>query len=574
MISHRRSLFALLSLLLSPMLWAWQEKAPLIDYDQRYQPVFGRKGMVVSQEALATAIGVDVMQQGGNAVDAAVAVGFALAVTLPKAGNLGGGGFMLIHLAETGKTVAIDFRETAPAKASRDMYLDAEGRVDTAKARYSFQAAAVPATPAGLIHVLEKYGTKPLAQLMAPAIALAREGIEVTYSLNFDLTYSHDQLAAHPAARAIFLPEGKAPQVGQTLIQKDLAWSLEQIASHGLAGFYKGPLAERLVAAIQAGGGLITLEDLANYKVVEREPLRGTYRGYEVVSMPPPSSGGIHVIQMLNILEGYPLREYGANSAQSLHLMTEAMRLAYADRSKYLGDPGFFKVPVEGLLSKDYAKRLRETIEPHKARPSSQVRPGAVPGYESPDTTHYSVADAKGNMVAVTYTLNFSFGSGLVAEGTGILLNNEMDDFSAKTGVPNAYGLLGDEANAIEAGKRPLSSMTPTLVFKDGKPFLITGSPGGSRIITAVLQVVLNVIDHQMNIATATNSPRMHHQWYPDQIFLEQGVSLDTWRLLELWGHPVKPSMSMGSTQSIMFADGLLHGASDPRRPGALAKGF
>ncbi len=570
----RRILISALPLLLAPNLWAWQEKAPLIDYDQRFQPVFGRDGMVSSQEAQASAIGVEVLRQGGNAVDAAVAVGFALAVTLPKAGNLGGGGFMLVHLAESGKTVAIDFRETAPAKASRDMYLDAAGNVDTAKARFSFQSVAVPATPAGLTYALEKYGTMPLTKLIAPAIALARKGFTVDYGLNYDFTVSREQLSAHPAARAIFCPDGKAPAVGTTLIQKDLAWSLEQIAAHGRDGFYKGPLAKRLVAAIQAGGGGVSLEDLAGYQVVEREPVRGTYRGYEIVSMPPPSSGGVHVIQMLNILEGYPLRDYGANSALTLHLMTEAMRLAYADRSKYLGDPAFFKVPVAGLLSKDYANQLRASIDPHKARPSSEVVPGAVPGYESPDTTHFSVADGKGNMVALTYTLNFSFGSGLVAEGTGILLNNEMDDFSAKAGVPNAYGLLGDEANAIEPGKRPLSSMTPTLVFKDGKPFLITGSPGGSRIITAVLQIILNVVDHQLNIASATTMPRMHHQWYPDIVFLEQGVGMDTWRLLQSWGHDLKPSPSMGSTQSIMFADGLLQGAADPRRPGAQAKGF
>lgn len=549
--------------------------APIIDYDARFQPVLGKRGMVASQEVLATSIGLEILKQGGNAVDAAAAVGFALAVTLPKAGNLGGGGFMMVYLAEEDKTITLDFRETAPGKAHRDMYLDSEGNVDAKKARFSYLSAGTPGTPAGLTHALTKYGTMPLDKVMAPAIALARDGFEVSHGLNFDLGFYAKRLAVNPSTRAAYYDaEGNAPAVGSTLVQKDLAWSLSQIAQGGADAFYKGELGKKFSEAVIAGGGLISMDDLANYKVVEAPPVRGTYRGYDVVSMPPPSSGGVHIIQMLNILEEWPLGEYGANSAQTLHLMTEAMRVAYADRSKYLGDPAFCKVPVEGLISKEYAASLRKDIALQKARSSKEVHPGAVPGYESPDTTHYSVVDGKGNMVAVTYTLNFSFGSGIVAEGTGILLNNEMDDFSAKPGSPNAYGLLGGEANAIQPGKRPLSSMTPTFLFKDGKPFMVTGSPGGSRIITAVLQIILNVVDHNMNMAVASSMPRMHHQWFPNLIFVEQGISIDTLRILEQWGHKTKPTYAMGSTQSIMIRDGLLQGASDPRRTGASTQAF
>ena len=555
--------------------FAQQAEPPILDYDSRFQPVVGQKGMVSSQDELATNIGLEILKQGGNAVDAAVAVGFALAVTLPKAGNLGGGGFMMVYLAEENKSIALDFRETAPAKASRDMYLNADGNVDNQKARFSYLSAGIPGTPAGLSHAVTKYGTMPLKKLMEPALALARDGFIVGEGLNHDLSYFSKRLGQNPSTRkAYFNEEGKAPAKGSRLVLKDLAWSLSQIAEHGPDAFYKGELGQKFSAAVLEGGGLITMEDLAAYKVVEGEPVRGTYRGYEVVSMPPPSSGGVHIIQMLNILEGWPIGEYGANSAQTLHLMTEAMRVAYADRSKYLGDPAFSKVPVAGLISKDYAASLRAGIALNKARKSKDVHPGQVPGYESPDTTHFSTVDGKGNMVAVTYTLNFSFGSGLVAEGTGILLNNEMDDFSAKPGTPNAYGLLGGEANAIGPGKRPLSSMTPTFLFKDGKPFLVTGSPGGSRIITTVLQIILNVVDHDFNIALASNMPRMHHQWYPDAVSLEQGISKDTIRLLESWGQTVKPAETMGSTQSIMIKGGYLYGAADPRRPGALAKGF
>lgn len=547
----------------------------IFDYSSRFQPILGKKGMVASQEKLASRVGLDMIRQGGNAIDAAVAVGFVLAVTLPKAGNLGGGGFMLVHLASQGKTVALDFRETAPAAATRDMYLDEKGGVDRRKARYSYLSVGVPGTPAGLIYALEHYGTMPLSKVMEPAIALASKGIEISHSLYNDFNYYQKRLSVNPTTRSAYYKQDGTPyQVGETLRQPDLAWSLRQIAKQGAKAFYEGKVAHRLVAAMKRNGGLITSQDLRAYRVVEMEPVRGSYRGYQVVSMPPPSSGGVHIIQMLNILEAWPLGEYGANSARTLHLMAESMRLAYADRSEYLGDPAYTKVPVKALTSKTYAAALRKGIDPEKARPSIEVKPGNIVPYESPDTTHYTVMDGAGNAVSVTYTLNFSFGTGIVAEGTGILLNNEMDDFSAKPGSPNAYGLLGGEANAIQAGKRPLSSMTPTIIFKDNKPYLVTGSPGGSRIITTILQLICNVIDHKMNVAVASSMARIHHQWNPDMLYVEQGISLDTQALLTARGHVLKQGYAQGSTQSILYLHGKMFGASDPRRPGAITVSF
>ena len=561
-------------LVFSPVQGAAQETAVVSPRDI-FHPVFAENGMVASQEATATRIGVDILKRGGNAIDAGVAVGFALAVTLPRAGALGGGGFMMVHHAETGETVAIDYREMAPAAAHRDMYLDAAGEVDTQLARYTHHAAGVPGAVAGLAHVLDRYGTLPLAEVLAPAIRLAERGILVTQDLSGSLESRRERLQRWPATAAIFYHEdGRPYRPGERLIQVDLAWSLRQIAAHGADAFYKGAIAERIAADMAAHGGPMTLEDLAAYRVAVRAPVRGTYRGYEIASMPPPSSGGVHLVQILNLLEDYPLASLGHNGAEALHLMAESMKLAYADRSQHLGDPDFWPVPVAGLISKAYAESLRATIDPARARPAAEIAAGDPMPYESPETTHYSVMDRWGNVVSNTYTINFGYGSGIVAAGTGILLNNEMDDFSAKPGVPNAYGLLGGDANSVAPAKRPLSSMTPTILFKDGKPLLATGSPGGSRIITTTLQIILNVVDHRMNIAAATAAPRVHHQWLPDELRVEAGLSPDTIALLESKGHKVVVKNVMGSTQSILRADEGFYGASDPRRQGALTLGF
>lgn len=538
-------------------------------------PVFAHHGMVSSQEATATKIGVDVLKKGGNAVDAAVAVGFALAVTLPRAGNIGGGGFMMVHIAESEKTLAIDYREMAPAGASGNMFLDSEGKVDKTRARFSYLSAGVPGTVAGMALAIEKYGTMSLAEVMAPAILLARNGVTVTPQMADALRRRQKRLSKHASTARIFLNrQGAALANGEKLVQEDLAWSLEQIAEHGPDAFYRGDIARKIAADMAANDGLITIEDLNNYRAVERAPVHGSYRGYGIYSMPPPSSGGIHLIQLLNILEDYPIAFLGHNTANTIHVMAEAMKLAYADRSHYLGDPDYWKVPLTGLTSKAYAAMLREKISLRYAIPSKNIKPGNPLPYESNETTHFSIMDRAGNVVSNTYTLNFSFGTGIVAAGTGILLNNEMDDFSAKPGVPNAYGLVGGEANAIEAGKRPLSSMTPTIVFRDGKPLLATGSPGGSRIITTTLQLIMNVVDHRMNIAAATAASRIHHQWLPDKLRVEVGISDDTLDLLSAMGHDVDIGNAMGSTQTVMRIEQGFLGAADPRRVGALAQGY
>ncbi|WP_293067932.1 MULTISPECIES: gamma-glutamyltransferase [unclassified Moorena] len=479
-----------------------------------FHPVIANNGMVSSQESYASQAGLAVLKEGGNAVDAAVTIGFTLAVTLPRAGNLGGGGFMLLHLAKDNQTIAIDYREKAPLAATRDMFLDNNGEVDPEKSRYSYLSVGVPGTVAGLTMALEKYGTISLERALQPAIELAEKGFPVSEDLLISLRYSKQRMQASEASMAIFYKPGGVPyQVGEILVQKDLARSLKLIAKYGAKAFYDGAIASAIVADMEANGGLITKEDLATYKPVIREPIQGTYRGYEIYSMPPPSSGGIHLVQMLNTLEAFPIRKLGHNTAQTIHLMTESMKLAYADRSKFLGDPDFVPVPVAELTSKTYAERIRQRINAYRATPSSEIAPGnPTQPVESNDTTHYSVMDKYGNAVANTYTLNFSYGSKITVPGTGILLNNEMDDFSAKPGVPNAFGLTGAEFNAIAPEKRMLSSMTPTIVLKAGNPYLVTGSPGGSRIITTVLQLIMNVIDHQLNIATATNAIRVYHQ--------------------------------------------------------------
>ncbi len=540
-----------------------------------FHPVFARHGMVSTQEATATGIGVDILKKGGNAVDAAVAVAFALAVTLPRAGNIGGGGFMMVHMAESGKTAAIDYREMAPAGASGDMYLDAQGNVVKQRARFSYLSVGVPGTVAGMALALEKYGTMSLAQVMAPAIFLARDGVTVTPQMANALHRRKKRLSRHrPTARIFLNADGETWSSGERLVQSDLARSLSQIASQGPDAFYRGDIARKIAADMAANGGLITIGDLNNYRAVVREPVHGTYRGYDIFSMPPPSSGGVHVIQLLNILEDYPIAFLGHNSADTIHLMAEAMKLAYADRSRYLGDPDYWKVPVAGLTSKAYAAKLRERISLDYATPSKNIKSGDPLPYESNETTHFSIMDSAGNVVSNSYTLNFSFGSGIVAAGTGILLNNEMDDFSAKPGVPNAYGLIGGEANAIEPGKRPLSSMTPTIVFKDGKATFATGSPGGSRIITTTLQIIMNVVDHGMNIAAATAASRIHHQWLPDKLRVETGISDDTLDSLSAMGHHIDVGNAMGSTQTVMRMDGGFFGAADPRRVGAKAQGY
>ena len=539
------------------------------------QPIWAKHGMVSSQEALATQAGVEILKQGGNAVDAAVAVGFSLAVTLPRAGNIGGGGFMMVHIADQNKTIAIDYREMAPSKAHKDIFLNEQGDPVAALSREHGLAVGVPGTVMGMELALEKYGTMTMKQVTQAAIKMAKNGIDVTPDLSTSLTGLKRRIAQWPSSAEIFYKkDGSDYQVNDRLKQPELAHSLSLIAQQGSKGFYEGETAEKIITAIKEAGGIMTLEDLKNYKVVERQPVQGDYRGYQVVSMPPPSSGGVHIIEMLNMLEQFPIDKLGHNTAATLHLMTESMRRAYADRSEYLGDPDFHTVPVQALINKDYAKKLASQIAINKATPSSEVKPGNLAPYESNQTTHYSVVDKWGNAVSNTYTLNFSYGSGLVAKGTGILLNNEMDDFSAKPGTPNGYGLVGGDANAVEGNKRPLSSMSPTIVMKDGKPFIVTGSPGGSRIINTTMQIIMNVIDHDLNIAEATAAPRIHHQWLPDILRVEHNLNRDTIDLLRAKGHEVKVNNAMGSTQSIMVTEQGIFGASDPRRAGSETLGY
>ena len=535
------------------------------------EPVRARHGMVGSTDEHASRAGLEMLRKGGNAVDAAVAVGFSLAVTHPAAGNLGGGGFMVIRLAD-GRETTIDYREMAPAAATRDMFLDADGNPVAERSLVGPLASGVPGSVAGLAYAHRKYGKLPLATVMAPAIALARDGFDVSWALADSLAGSTDLLSRFPAtARAFQRADGTWLTHGDRLVQADLARTLERIAADGPDAFYKGPIADLIVAEMRRTGGLITKADLASYVPRERPPVVGTYRGYRVVSMPPPSSGGIALLQLLNILEAFPLSDYGHNSSRTIHLVSEAARRVYADRSEWLGDPEFFRVPVEGLISRRYADHLRAGISETRATLSRDVAPGQPRAYEPSDTTHYSVVDADGSAVATTTTLNGSYGSGQLVPGAGFLLNNEMDDFSAKPGSPNMFGLIGGEANAVAAGKRMLSSMTPTLLMKNGKTRLVAGSPGGSRIITTVLQVVLNVVDFKMSVQEAVDAPRFHHQWLPDTIRLErQGFPADVVTNLEAMGHAVTVGEDMGDVHAIMIdpVTGLRLGASDPRLDG------
>jgi gamma-glutamyltranspeptidase / glutathione hydrolase len=532
-------------------------------------------GMVVAQEKIAARVGADILRQGGNAVDAAVATGFAMAVTYPRAGNIGGGGFMVVHLADRNEDTAIDYREAAPAATTRDIFLGADGKPNVAKSRDTAFGIGVPGTVAGMTLALEKYGSGrfTLAQLLKPAIDLARDGFVLTDDMADTLPEAYKRrLARWPASVKIFSrPDGTSLQEGDRLVQGDLATALAAIADQGPRGFYEGPVAEKLVKAVADAGGIMTLEDLKSYQAIIRTPVRGSYRGYDIVSMPLPSSGGTVLLETLNILEGFPLGELKQGSPASLHLLVEAMKRAYADRARYLGDPAFINAPTNMLVAKDYAARQRASIDPNHAAAAADVAT-ALPR-EGPNTTHYSIVDSHGNAVSTTYTLNFPYGVGLVADGTGVLLNNELDDFTAAPGASNAFGLVGFEANLPGPGKRPLSSMSPTIVLKNGKPVLLTGSPGGSLIISAVLQVIVNVLDYHMDIAAAVAAPRLHHQWMPDVVRIERGFPDDTLDALKAKGHQILEPLGQSSTNSILITENGLLGAPDPRTRGAEAAG-
>jgi gamma-glutamyltranspeptidase/glutathione hydrolase len=537
-------------------------------------PILGRSGMVVAQERRAARIGVEILDRGGNAIDAAVAVGFALAVTYPRAGNIGGGGFMVIHLAKDDRNTTIDYRETAPEAATPTMFLDAAGNPDPKKSRDSGLSVGVPGTVAGLALAERKYGSGKftLADLIAPAITLAQQGFPVRDDLADSLPESRRRMERWPSTASVFFSGGQPPHEGDLLLQFDLADTLKAIAERGPNAFYDGDIAEKIAAAVRQAGGIMTAADLKDYRAIERPVVRGTYRGYDIVSMPPPSSGGVALIEMLNILEGYDLAKMGRN-AEALHLFIEAMKRAYADRAVFMGDPDSVSVPVAGLIAKPYAKALRAGIT-DKATPSADVHPGKPAEYEGRNTTHFSVIDRDGNAVSNTYTLNFSYGLGLIADGTGVLLNNELDDFTAKPGTANAYGLVGFASNLPGPGKRPLSSMTPTIVLKDGKPFIVTGSPGGSRIITAALQVITNVIDFHMGIGHAVSAPRIHNQWQPDATYVEPGFAPDVLEALRARGHKIVPTDPHTSANSIEVTPDGYVGAADPRTRGALAAGY
>jgi gamma-glutamyltranspeptidase/glutathione hydrolase len=546
-------------------------------------PVGARNGMVATSQHLATRVGVDILKKGGNAIDAAVAVGYALGVVLPAAGNVGGGGFMTIHLAD-GRNAFIDFRETAPLAATADMYLDRDGNVVRGRSTKGYLAAGIPGNVAGFELALAKYGTMKRGTLIAPAIRLARDGFVLTQGDVDLISIVARDLAENPPSAAVFLRNGQPPSAGQRLVQKDLARTLEQVARRGSAGFYSGPVADAIVAASTRGGGIIGKEDLAGYRAKERPPIECDYRGYRIVSAPPPSSGGVILCEILGVLEGYPLKEWGFRSARALHHQVEAMRHAYVDRNSYLGDPDFVGNPVERLLDKSYAAKLRAAIDPAKAAASREIKPGVAP-HEGVNTTHYSIVDKDGNAVAVTYTLNEWFGAKVMPPGTGIVLNNEMDDFTAKPGVPNVYGLVQGEANAIAPGKRPLSSMSPTIVLRDGKPVLVIGTPGGSRIITVVLQVLLNTIDFGMDLQEAIDAPRIHQQWLPETTFVEPyALSPDTRQILADMGHQIIEGVPWSHATGIMVGSPWLggtsrdgnryYGAIDPRRNTGLALGY
>jgi gamma-glutamyltranspeptidase / glutathione hydrolase len=540
------------------------------------EAVRGEHGMVASRSMLASQVGADIMRGGGNAIDATVATAFALAVTYPAAGNLGGGGFMLIRLAD-GRVVSNDHREKAPAAAQRDMYLDKDGNVVPGLSTNSHLAVGVPGSVAGLLDALARYGTLSRQKVIAPAIKLAKDGYVLNYDLAREFQDTAEQFRQYPGSAKVFLQKNDGAPYGEGDLfrQPDLARTLELISAKGRDGFYGGKTAALIVAEMQRGGGLITADDLRNYNSVWREPIEGQYRGQRIFSMAPPSSGGVLLVQMLNMLEPFDLRGLGYGSAAAIHLMVEAERRAYADRAEYLGDPDFYTVPIAELTSKAYAKRRFADFDPNHASTSASIGPGQL-GHESPQTTHVSVMDAAGNSVALTTTLNLSFGCKIVVDGAGFLLNNEMDDFSSRENTPNAFGLIGREANAIAPGKRMLSSMTPTIVVDpNGKTMLVTGSPGGSTIITTVLQVIVNVLDHQMDVADAVSLPRFHHQWLPDRVVYEPyGISPDTLKILRQQGYmfvPLPWGRGIGDANSVMRVGEVLFGEADPREQGGAA---
>ena len=527
-------------------------------------------GIVVTQHYLATEIGENVLYQGGNAYDAAIAVGFALAVVLPRAGNIGGGGFMVIYDEDSNDTYSIDYREKAPAASFKDMYLDENGEFDILKSTFGFNAIGIPGTVHGFWSVHQKFGSLPWADLIQPSIVLAERGFIMSDYMADTLNKYSEKMSYYDETRNIFLRN--YPNLKKSrLIQNDLAKTLKRIQKDGVQGFYSGETASLIAKDMKENGGLITKQDLLDYKSVWREPIKGSYRGKTIVTMPPPSSGGIHLIQMLNILENFELSNYEHNSYQYVSLLSETMKYAYADRSKYLGDPDFFEVPISEITAKEYAKSISSSIKELGVLPSSEISPGMYINPESIETTHFSIADKFGNVISNTYTINSAFGSGVTIEGTGILMNNEMDDFSGQPGVPNQFGLLGGVANEVEPAKRPLSSMTPTIVFDEGEPFLAIGSPGGSRIITAVLQIILNVVDFEQSLEEATGSKRIHHQWYPDDIDIEENYDQLN-QLIDL-GYEVDIIDTATCTQSIMIGNGEFIGVSDLRRPDSLALG-
>lgn len=540
---------------------------PIIRYDTIHHPVQGRFGMVVSQNSITTSVGRDVLARGGNAVDASVAMGFTLAVTLPRAGNIGGSGFMLAHLADEDKTVALDYRSIAPLNATVEKYQKPDGGMDMDKLTFGPMAPGVPGTVAAMHQAWQRYGSLPWKDLLHPAFVLAKDGFVVWHDLAGVLNKASAVLRHHSPDSAYVRQDGKPWVAGDVLIQKDLAWSISQIMYNGADAFYKGELADRIVQAFAESGGQISHADLAAYKVKERKPVQTGYRGKQIISMPPVSAGGVTLLQMLNILEHFQLTDSGAGSAISLHILAETMKRAVANRRTWLGDPDFVEVPVEGFISKELAKKMAADIDAQKASDVKTIKPEPVDHYESRDTTQYTVMDQFGNAVSNTYTLGYSFGSGYVAKGTGILFDNQMRNFS--------YG--GDEVhpNAMAPGKRMLSTMSPTLVLdEEGKVLLVTGTPGGSRIINVLLQVIVNVLDHGMNVAEATHQPRIHQGWREQTLYLERGMNLEVARLLKAMGHDIEMAQTMGSTQSITWRDGQFFGSADPRRPNALALGL
>ena len=547
-------------------------EADILNRDSIVHPAVSNSGMVVSQHYLATEVGKNILDQGGNAIDASVAVAFALAVVLPRAGNIGGGGFLVLHNAEENKNYALDYREMAPAAADRDMYLNEDGSVNKSTSRIGYLAGGIPGTVAGMWEAHQKFGSMPWKDLLKPAIQLAQAGFKVSPFMADSINRAHSSMKDYPSTVEIFFPEFPL-KPNHNLVQKDLAAALKRIAQNGKDGFYKGKTAKMFAAAMKKNNGLITEDDLKNYKAVWRDPLVGNYKDFKIITMPPPSSGGVHLIQMLNVLSNFDLKKLGHNSRDYTLLLTEVMKYAYADRSKYLGDPDFYEVPVSKLIDQAYAASIANSITIGKTTSSDEISPGAMLPPEGMETTHFSISDKFGNTVSNTYTINSSYGAKVVVEGLGFLLNNEMDDFAAAPGIPNQFGLLGGEANKIEPYKRPLSSMTPSIVFFQDKPYLITGSPGGSRIITTVLQMILNVIEFEMEVSDATVQPRIHHQWKPDVLGLEKGFNSSVIELLMQSPQKVYLHSPGTSLESIVLKNSYHYGFGDTRRPDSLARG-